>query len=120
MPKTKTDVTHCPATEKPKKRPGRPKGSKTRHSRISPAQAAPADLTRAGDLPAIVATSFLEAFERLGGVQGLVQWGRRNPSAFYKQIAAVVGRAALVKGVKGRGLQVLLEDGRPSDGTAPN
>ena len=27
--------------------------------------------------------AFLEAFEKLGGVEGLVAWGKKNPTAFY-------------------------------------
>lgn len=69
----------------------------------APEEAPDAD-ERAGEIAPIVTTSFLEAFEKLGGVTGLVRFGRKNPSAFYRMLAAMA--PALGRHAKGHGLVV--------------
>lgn len=76
-----------------------------KHPLVTPPEAAPEpDDYRAENLAPIIKTSFLEAFEELGGVAGLVKWGRHNPSAFYKTLATLA--PALDRHAKGAGLVV--------------
>jgi hypothetical protein len=65
---------------------------------------APDPDSRAGELAPIVTTSYLQAFEQLGGVRGLVRWGRHNPSAFYRTLASLA--PALGRHAKGHGLVI--------------
>lgn len=75
---------------------------------------------RAADMSSIVTTSYLEAFERLGGVTGLVRWGRKNPSGFYRTLAALA--PALNRLGKGAGVVVQVAqfgEGRADGATRP-
>lgn len=37
-----------------------------------------------------VKEAFIEAFEKLGGVEALVKWGHRNPTDFYKLVSKLL------------------------------
>jgi hypothetical protein len=87
-------------------------------------ESAPAAEARGAELGPIITTSYLKAFERLGGVTGLVRWGRKNPSAFYRTFASL--GPALGRLSKGHGLVVQVaqfgekqqQQGKVLDGTA--
>ena len=36
--------------------------------------------------------AFIEAFDKLGGAQGLYEWGKKNPSEFYPMMKAILPR----------------------------
>lgn len=71
---------------------------------VTAPETAPDADERAGEIAPIITTSFLDAFEKLGGVTGLVRFGRKNPSAFYRLLAAMA--PALGRHAKGHGLVV--------------
>jgi hypothetical protein len=50
---------------------GRPRGSLNKHH-------------------AIVRWGLTEAYRRLGGVEGLVKWGKRNPTEFYQLLGRLI------------------------------
>jgi hypothetical protein len=63
---------------------------------------------------ASIKDAFVQAFDRLGGVDALVKWGKTNPTEFYKQVTKLIpvevtGKdgADLVQTVK-----VLIVDGK--------
>lgn len=37
-----------------------------------------------------VKQAFVEAFEKLGGVDALVTWGKRNPTEFYRLVSKII------------------------------
>lgn len=57
--------------KQPKNSRGRPKGSPNKHT-------------------ASIKGAFVEAFEKLGGVDALVVWGYVNPNDFYKLCARMI------------------------------
>lgn len=38
----------------------------------------------------LIREGFAEAFEQLGGVEGLTEWGKKNKGAFYKILAKIL------------------------------
>lgn len=38
----------------------------------------------------IAKDAFIDAFEDLGGIDGLVEWGRENPTEFYKLFSKLI------------------------------
>ena len=61
-----------------KKTPGRPPGSVN---------------TTTKDLKKV----YLQAFDKLGGLQGLVDWGETNPDLFYSQISKLLPKGLEIK-----------------------
>lgn len=49
-------------------------------------------------------TSVLEAFHALGGTNGLVNWGKRNPTEFYKIAARLIPHEVIGAGAGGEHL----------------
>jgi hypothetical protein len=78
--------------------PGRPKGSANRFTKLR--------------------DEMLEAFDRLGGVDGLVEWARQDPDnqgAFYAMIARMLPRPIEVSS-DGRLEVIIVPQGTPSPG----
>lgn len=46
-------------------------------------------------------TAVLDAFYELGGTQGLVKWGKRNPTEFYKIAARLIPHEVIGAGDNG-------------------
>lgn len=40
---------------------------------------------------------YLKAFDKLGGLQGLVEWGETNPDLFYSQISKLLPKGLEIK-----------------------
>jgi len=40
---------------------------------------------------------YLGAFDALGGLEGLIDWGRQNPDAFYSQISKLLPKGIEIK-----------------------
>ena len=81
--------------------PGRPKGSSNRFTKLR--------------------DEMLEAFDRLGGVDGLVEWAKKdsdNQGAFYAMIARMLPRPVEVTG-EGRIEVVIVSQGTPPPGEVP-
>lgn len=75
--------------------PGRPKGSSNRFTKLR--------------------DEMLEAFDRLGGVDGLVEWAQSDPDrqgTFYQMIARMLPRPVEVTG-EGRLEVVIIKQGIP-------
>lgn len=109
-----------PPREKSSSKPPRVRGER-KFSLAAPPELAPEADARGAELAPIVTTAYLQAFERLGGVTGLVRWGRKNPSAFYRTLASL--GPALGRHAKGHGLVVQVaqfreQQGRVIDGAA--
>lgn len=70
---------------------------------------------------AIVRFSLTEAFRQLGGVDGLVRWGREHPSEFYPLLCKLLPRElALERDASGAsGVRVLVYAPQPDAGSVP-
>ena len=44
-----------------------------------------------------IKTAYLEAFEKLGGIKGLVEWAQDNPGQFYSHIAKMLPKDVEIK-----------------------
>lgn len=78
---------------------GRPKGSQNKFTRS-------------------VREAFQLAFEELGGVPALVQWGRENPTDFYKLLARLI--PVEVTGPNGKELSITVKHyDFPTNGNPP-
>lgn len=52
-----------------------------------------------------VRADFIEAFVRIGGVDGLTAWAKKNPGEFYKLLAKLVPKEIEVAGKDGGPVQ---------------
>lgn len=85
--------------------PGRRKGSKNKtplESYMSSRQATPRPevLKKVDQFDSIIFGGALDAFERLGGVAGMVTYGRKHPDQFYRFLATLLGKANILKNAK--------------------
>lgn len=59
---------------------------------------------------------FVEAYRQLGGVDGLVSWGRENPSLFYPMLKALLPHELAESGLAGN-ITVIVQRGASSKDT---
>lgn len=117
----KTTKSRPPKAKPASKRDTKRVRGERKFALATPPELAPEVDPRGGELAPIVTTAYLQAFERLGGVTGLVRWGRKNPSAFYRTLASLAPALGRLAG-KGHGLVVQVAQfaegqGRVIDGT---
>ena len=70
---------------------GRPKGSKSKTTES-------------------IRQAFITAFEKLGGVQSLVTWGKANETEFYRLIGRVLPKEVEISGPDGGPIEIKLMD----------
>ena len=78
MPAKTATAEHCAAMRARKKTAGRPPGAKNAITK---------DLKKA----------YLGAFDAMGGMAGLIAWGKKSPDLFYSQISKLLPKGLEIK-----------------------